>query len=315
MNQEQQLLPFAGAQSSHPDPKNGRRRAALLIHGLGGTEYDLGRLRAVLDEQGVDAYVVALPGHGTRPEDLLGLRAEDWLDVVSTEYLRLSAQYKTLHVVGVCLGALLAIEVCKLMEHNKGKLVTLAAPLRLDGWSVPWYRAIRHVLYWIPSVARRWRVSEAEPYGIKNERIRRLVRGMLKRGDAFHYPWVPLASVREADRLRSMAWKGVERLKCPLMIMHATDDELTAPEAARALQRRVKGSTLHLLDNSYHMICVDNERGHVMHRVANFLADNARGPGQDAAAHAATHAAAPTATHADARLRYAPRRGPGLMPT
>ncbi|WP_454692352.1 alpha/beta hydrolase [Achromobacter aloeverae] len=279
MNQEQDAgLPFRGPQPDQTLPKKRRCRAALLVHGLGGTEYDLGRLRSSLEENGFDAYVVSLPGHGTRPEDLLGVHAEDWLDTVTQAYRRLSANYPVLHVVGVCLGALLAIEVCKRTGHAKGKLVALAAPLSLDGWKTPWYRAIRHVLYRIPAVARRWRVNEREPYGIKNERIRRLVRGMLSRGDAFHYPWVPLSSVREADRLRAMAWRALDHLQCPLMIMHATEDELTSPESARALHRRVPGSTLHLLDDSYHMICVDNERGYVMHCVTSFLAEPACEP-------------------------------------
>lgn len=283
MNHEQnQGMPFHGPQSNRPSTIHRQRPAVLLVHGLGGTEYDLGRLRTSLEESGVDAYVVALPGHGTRPEDLVGLRAEDWLDAVTVEYLRLSAQYDTLHVVGMCLGALLAIEVCKRTGHSKGKLVALAAPLSLDGWGTPWYRAIRHVLYRIPAVARNWRVYEREPYGIKNERIRRLVRGMLSRGDAFHYPWVPLCAVREADRLRSMVWRKLNSLRCPLMIMHATEDELTSPESARALHQRIEGSTLHLLDNSYHMICVDNERGHVTHSVTNFLGDRAYKPIREA---------------------------------
>ena len=40
------------------------RVGALLIHGLGGTQYDLGPMHKVLRRGGVDTHAVTLPGHG-----------------------------------------------------------------------------------------------------------------------------------------------------------------------------------------------------------------------------------------------------------
>ena len=55
------------------------RTGALLIHGLGGTEYDLGGLKKTLGNAGIDAHAILLPGHGETPERLATIRAEDWL--------------------------------------------------------------------------------------------------------------------------------------------------------------------------------------------------------------------------------------------
>ena len=49
----------------------GQRTGALLIHGLGGTEFDMGSLHKVLARAGVETHGVTLPGHAGRPEDLL----------------------------------------------------------------------------------------------------------------------------------------------------------------------------------------------------------------------------------------------------
>ena len=51
-----------------------QRVGALLIHGLGGTEFDMGALHKVLARAGVEPHGVTLPGHAGCPEDLLDVR-------------------------------------------------------------------------------------------------------------------------------------------------------------------------------------------------------------------------------------------------
>ena len=244
---------------------------ALLIHGLGGTEFDMGALHKVLACAGVDTHGVTLPGHAGRPEDLLDVRAEDWMAVVTRRYRELSERYEVLHVIGMCLGALLAVELCKRESHARGALVSLSAPVFLDGWSTPWYRGLRYLAYRLPGVPRRVRVEEDDPYGVKSELVRAFIKASFARGDGFHYQWVPLACVRQVDRVRAMVRRGLGRLRCPTLIMHAEEDELTSPRSARYLGARIPGARVVMLQDSYHMICVDNERDRVMRNVLGFL--------------------------------------------
>ncbi|MFD4841319.1 acyl-CoA-binding protein [Achromobacter sp. NPDC058515] len=253
--------------AAHADAGTG----ALLIHGLGGTQYDLGSMHKVLKRAGIETHSLTLPGHGTTPEDLLGVRAEAWLDAVTEKYREVAARHDTLHVMGMCLGALLAVELCKRVGHQKGKLVSLAAPVFIDGWSTPWYRGLRKLVYRIPGLAARMRVEEEEPYGIKNELVRSIVKAKFERGENFHYRWVPLACVREVDRLRGFVMQGLDRIACPTLIVHAHEDELTSVRSARFLHDAIAGSQLVLLDNSYHMICVDNDRDRVAANVLQFM--------------------------------------------
>lgn len=253
--------------ASSDNPSTG----ALLIHGLGGTQYDLGSLHKVLKRAGIETHSLTLPGHGTSPEDLVSVRAEAWLDAVTAKYHEIAARYDTLHVIGMCLGALLAVELCKRVEHKKGNLVSLAAPVFIDGWSTPWYRGLRKLVYRIPGLAARMRVEEEEPYGIKNELVRSIVKAKFERGENFHYRWVPLACVREVDRLRGFVQRGLDRIACPTLIMHAHEDELTSVRSAHLLHQHIAGSRLVLLDNSYHMICVDNDRDRVAANVLEFM--------------------------------------------
>ncbi|MEN5165237.1 alpha/beta hydrolase [Achromobacter kerstersii] len=247
------------------------RTGALLIHGLGGTEFDMGGLHKVLARAGIETHGVTLPGHAGRPEDLLDVRVEDWMDVVTQRYRELAAQYDVLHVIGMCLGALLAVELCKRESHTRGALVVLSAPVFLDGWSTPWYRGLRYLLYRVPGMPRRIRVQEEDPYGVKSELVRAFIKAGFARGDGFHYQWVPLACVRQVDRLRGMVQRGLDTLRCPTLIMHAEEDELTSPRSARFLGDRIPGAAVVLLQDSYHMICVDHERERVMRSVLAFV--------------------------------------------
>ncbi|SHN05854.1 carboxylesterase [Duganella sacchari] len=259
--------------------------AVFLIHGLGGTQYDLGSMHKRLKNAGFVTYSITLPGHGGQPADLLGVRAENWLEAVRLKYREIGAQHEVLHVMGMCMGSLLAIETCKREQHSKGRLVALAPPVFIDGWSTPWYRGLRHLLYWIPGVAEHMRVDEEDPYGIKNDQLRAIVRAKFERGDAFAYSWVPLACIREVDRLRRFVMKGLSRIPCPTLVIHAREDELTSLRSANFLVEHIGGgkragqARMVILENSYHLICVDNDKELLAQRTLEFFGVNAPGQG------------------------------------
>jgi len=247
-------------------------QAVFLIHGLGGTQYDMGSMHKRLKLAGFDTHSLTLPGHGTTPEDLAGIMADDWLAACRRMYAELAERYRTLHLMGMCMGALLATEVAKQERHDKGRLITLAPPVFMDGWATPWYRVLRSLLYRIPPL-RMMRIEEEEPYGIKNEQLRAIVKGKFERGENFHYAWVPLACLREVDRLRSFVMSGLDRIRCQTLVVHAREDELTSLRSADFLVRGIGGDRARMvvLENSYHMVCVDNDRELVARNVLEFL--------------------------------------------
>ena len=255
----------------------------FLIHGLGGTQYDLGSMHKRLKNAGFVTHSLTLPGHGTKPEDLVDVRAEDWIEAVRVKYREVVGQHQTLHVMGMCMGALLAAETAKREQHANGRLVALAPPIYIDGWATPWYRGLRPLLYRIPTVPERMKVAEEDPYGIKNEQLREIVKAKFERGENFHYGWVPLACLREVDRLRGMVMKGLDRIACPALVVHARQDELTSLRSAHYLVERIGvgkragQARMVVLEDSYHMICVDNDREIVVKNVLEFLDASAAG--------------------------------------
>lgn len=255
----------------------------LLIHGLGGTQYDLGSMHKRLKNAGFVTHSLTLPGHGTTPQDLIHVHAEDWLEAVRLKYHEVIGAHEVLHVMGMCMGSLLAIETVKRERHSKGRLVALAPPVYIDGWATPWYRGARSLLYHVPGVPARMKVAEEDPYGIKNEQLRAIVKAKFERGENFHYGWVPLACVREVDRLRAIVMKDLGKIDCPTLVVHAREDELTSLRSANFLVEHIGGGAragrarMVVLEDSYHMVCVDNDREIVAKNVLEFFGASAEG--------------------------------------
>ncbi len=245
----------------------------FLIHGLGGTQYDLGSMHKRLKNAGFVTHSLTLPGHGTRPEDLVGVTAEDWIDAVVAKYREVRDQHPTLHLMGMCMGSLLAAALAQREAHAKGRLVLLAAPIFIDGWATPWYGALRPLLYLLPGVPTRMKIEEEDPFGIKNEQLRAIVKAKFERGENFHYRWVPLECMRQVDRLRRIVMAGAPKIACPTLVVHAREDELTSMRSANFLVEKIGGARARMviLEDSYHMICVDNDREIVAKNVLEFL--------------------------------------------
>jgi carboxylesterase len=245
----------------------------FLIHGLGGTQYDLGSMHKRLKNAGFVTHSLTLPGHGTQPEDLAGVTAEDWIDAVVTKYREVRGLHPRLHLMGMCMGSLLAAVLAQRERHAQGNLVLLAPPVYIDGWATPWYRGLRPLLYHLPGIGRTMKIEEEDPFGIKNEQLRAIVKAKFERGENFHYRWVPLECIRQVDRLRAILMKNAKHIGCPTLVVHAREDELTSLRSANFLVEQIGGGRARMvvLEDSYHMICVDNDREIVAKNVLEFF--------------------------------------------
>ncbi|WP_126205173.1 alpha/beta hydrolase, partial [Thermus scotoductus] len=99
----------------------------LLLHGFTSHPVlTLGPLPQVLREAGFQVSQPALPGHGTRPEDLLKVRWQDWLETARAFYRELP---EPRGVVGLSMGALLSAHLAA--ETPTQALVALAPAMAL----------------------------------------------------------------------------------------------------------------------------------------------------------------------------------------
>jgi esterase/lipase len=119
-------------------------QAALLIHDLGGTPYEMRDLARALAAACYLVRAILLPGHGTVPGDLLEVDYREWVDATRSAIASFGEQAERLILVGFGLGGTLAIHyalsTAPVPDVALGGLVLLAPAL---GEQAPlsWLRA------------------------------------------------------------------------------------------------------------------------------------------------------------------------------
>lgn len=104
----------------------------LFIHGLYDSPYSLMDIAKKCVEQGYLARGILLPGHGTRPGDLLHTQYQDWLNAARFGIESLFKEVEQVFVVGFSLGG--AIASMMLHEYPSIRGGILFAPLFHTQW-------------------------------------------------------------------------------------------------------------------------------------------------------------------------------------
>ena len=249
----------------------GGQDVVLLIHGLTGSPHELKYLAQKLNEAGFTVVVPYLAGHGTSLADLKTKSWTDWYETVRLKLLRLDGSYRHIYVGGLCMGAVLALLLAHDYPERVKALSLMSTTLKYDGWSLPWYSFMLPLAY-CPPFLYCYYFPESEPYGVKDERLRRIiVRGLTNNNVA--YDRVPAVSMRELYRLANKVKKLLPAIKTPTLLLHAQEDDLASLKNAEYVERHIGTSVLKklVLDDSYHMIVVDSQRDVVASETVGFF--------------------------------------------
>jgi esterase/lipase len=85
-------------------------KGILLVHGLGDSPWSFHDLAPMLAAQGFLVRTVLLPGHGTRPEDLLHVDLKQWQRVVNEQTQALQREVEHVYLGGFSTGANLVLD-------------------------------------------------------------------------------------------------------------------------------------------------------------------------------------------------------------
>lgn len=128
-------------------------KAILLVHGLGDSPWSFTDVAHRLAEQGYVVRTLLLPGHGTQPADLIGIRLEDWQQLVREQISLLQRDFPDVWLGGFSTGANLVLEYALDDPQIQG-LVLFSPALRsneLFDWATPW---LVHIKPWLLSPER-----------------------------------------------------------------------------------------------------------------------------------------------------------------
>jgi len=245
-----------------------RARACLLLHGFAGSPAEFARLPEALDEAGWDVYAPLLPGHGTRPDALEQVTAEQLYEFAEATYLKLLERYESVAIVGASMGGAIATRLAS--SHSPDRVVLISP---YDDVAYQWY-------YILP--ARTWYrlVGRATDYVVGGERFCRVRRRDAVR-EIIAYRIFPVSYLRCLFELgdRAVDREALARADTMFLFLISPHDRAVSARAARRVfdllppERR----QLKLFHRSDHQILHDYEREEAIRAIVSFLSDQPAG--------------------------------------
>lgn len=256
----------------------GGDRAILLVHGLQGVPAEMLPLAKRLHKAGYTVRVPHFKGYGYHPGDTAYsvTNWRDWHSQVLAELRDLKSKYRTVSVGGLCIGAVLALSVAAEVGDEITGLSLLSTTLFYDGWSIPWYRFMLPLGYHTP-FRYIYAYKEREPFGLKNEQLRRWVAREMthKTSSIAGASKLTLPAVHEAEMLIKSVKGRLKQVTAPALVIHAVEDDVSTMRSADFVTDHIgSGKVVKIaLHDSYHMITLDNERDHVADETVKFFDD------------------------------------------
>lgn len=258
---------------------------ALLLHGLTGTPTEFGYIAHYMHRRGgLSVECRRLVNHGQPIGVLAATRWEAIVESARAHLREASAAARRegvpLVVGGLSLGAILSLILAAEHPDEVDGVACLSPTLFYDGWSVPWTHRLIGLADWLPLVKHVAFLRETPPYGLKDEALRRKVAaayegadlGADDRAGELGYAHFPLALFCEMRHIIALCIRSLPKVRAPLLVLQAEQDEATSPRNAHFILDRVASERkeLVLLKNSYHVITADLDRAEVAESMTRF---------------------------------------------
>lgn len=246
----------------------------LIVHGLNSTPFEMNYVANVVARDGYTVHVPMLPGHCGSEADLRASGHADWMRCCHQALDRLRSTCSTVVIGGYCAGAVLAMKVVLDRQDEIAGLFVHSPVLWYDGPSVPAYaRFLLRPLLSTP-LRHHYSLPTKAPYGIKDERIRRVVEESYLSGNSstFGTLGTPASSLHQMNELVKAVKPRLSEIKLETLIIHAREDDYASLRNPTYLQRHLGGMVeTVVLDDSYHLIPIDRQKRVVADRTARFI--------------------------------------------
>lgn len=255
--------------------------AVILAHGLTGTPNEMRFLANHFYAKGYSVICPRLANHGNPLEVLKYTKWEDFYESVRNAFIEAEKENSLIFVSGLSMGALLALVLAEEFHDRIAGVCCLSPTLFYDGWNVPWYQCFLPLATAIPFLKDSLYFKEDPPYGIKNERVQRIIHRYYSNASLTHmegvdkhgYPYFPLTLLYQLNLLIRHLDKRLKNIQVPVKLIQAKDDDITSVKNSQFIYDRIKSDIkeITLLYNSYHVITADQERDKVASEMEVFF--------------------------------------------
>ncbi len=231
--------------------------AILAIHGLAGSPAQVREWCKKLADEGYTVYAPLLPGHGTAPDDLYGVKWQHWYGHVESEYLKIRRNHSKVHVVGFSVGSALGLRLAS--EYKVDSLCLISNPVYLFSDWLPTHLMV-NICSLFSNSARTWpqRLPET-PDG----------------PEYMIYNRIPLDALKAVVKLVDENRGRMADVTSPTAIFHSKRDFACKPKSARYVHDRIgsEEKSISWFDKAPHSIMhgTDEEKARLHEEVTAFL--------------------------------------------
>jgi carboxylesterase len=234
-------------------------KGIILIHGWTTTAYEVRRLGKYLNEEGFTVSGPMLRGHGTKPQDLEGVKWSDWLNDLSQEFDRLKKECDKVYLGGTSLGGVLALLLAKERPQTAG-LILMATP-----YAVKFEKIIFSYAKFLSFFKRYSRKYYPPTFGISTT-ITRLIS----------YQKYPLKSVFESYAMIQEARRLLGEIHQPCFLIKSKQDHIITRNSLEKIYAKI-GSEVKkkkYINRAYHTFISDIKNEKIFEDISQFLKEN-----------------------------------------
>ena len=208
--------------------QRGNEVGILMIHGFTSSPGDFKELANFLAERDITVYAPLLPGHGTHPRDLKGIKYQDWINSAQQSLNLLGTKKK--FVLGYSMGGTLALSLAA--KNDLDGVISINSAVFLANKYVPFIQLIKLV--------QTYTAKKPEDI-IQFINEKRVV-----------YDSMPLDSITELQKLINTV--QLQQVSEPILIFQSDNDKIILPESAKYIYSNVNSEDKILISlaNSTH---------------------------------------------------------------
>jgi len=225
----------------------------LVLHGFTGSPQSMRPLAVRFAEQGHSVELPLLPGHGTKIEDLVPTRFDDWYRAAAASYAELSARCERVVVVGLSMGGTLATILA--IESEPAALILINPQV------TPPPEPVVDVVKGL--VAEGVATITAIGGDIAKENTEELA-----------YAATPVAALMSfIERCQTLA-DELPKVTCPVLLFTSPQDHVVDPVSSDALAAGVSGPVERVtLERSFHVATLDHDAKLIEDRSCAFITE------------------------------------------
>lgn len=226
----------------------------LLIHGFTGTTSGMKSLMDYFISLNYNIECPRLSGHGTKKEDLIGVKYGDWISDAETAYYTLKKRAKKIFVIGLSMGGALTLILASKFKDIKGIVLINNALVYNFGMDVQ-FKLIPLLRFVIKN-------AKGVASDIKDPNEKEIA-----------YYEIPIEGAKQFYETLKRAKKVLNEIRTPALIFKSLEDHVIPIKSAKYTYNKINSLQKELiwLNNSYHVATMDYDKNIIIEKSAKFI--------------------------------------------